>query len=147
MSLAAKLRRAPGRIAAGVFLLNAGTGKVRSKSEEQAKGIHGMAAGAYPFLAHVEPKLFFKALGAAETVLGAALLLPLVPAGLAGLGVTGFGGGLLGVYVRTPGMHDDKWRPTQQGTPIAKDVWLTAIGVGLVIDAALSESSKSGTKA
>ncbi len=146
MSLAAKLRRAPGRIAAGTFILNAGLGKVRSTNEEQAKALHGMATGTYPFLARVEPKLFMKALGIGETALGAAVLLPLVPAGLAGLGLTGFGGGLLGLYVRTEGMHDEKLRPTQQGTAIAKDVWLTALGVGLLIDAALSESTKTSTE-
>ena len=44
-----------------------------------------------------------------------------------------FSAGLLGLYLRTPGMHNSL-RPTQQGTPIAKDVWLLGIGAGLVID-------------
>jgi hypothetical protein len=30
-------------------------------------------------------------------------------------------------------MHS-RLRPTQQGTPIAKDVWLLGIGVGLLAD-------------
>jgi hypothetical protein len=29
-------------------------------------------------------------------------------------------------------------RPTQQGTPIAKDVWMFGIGLGLVVDAVTS---------
>jgi hypothetical protein len=33
-------------------------------------------------------------------------------------------------------------RPTQQGTPIAKDVWLLGIGVGLLADE-LAERSAS----
>jgi hypothetical protein len=140
MSLAAKLRRAPGRLAAGAYILNAGVGKLTSKNEEQAKALHGMATGTYPFLGKLEPKLFLKALGAGETALGAALLLPLFPAGLVGLGLLGFSGALLTVYVRTPGMHDATMRPTQQGTPIAKDIWMAGIGAGLVIDAVLSEN-------
>ena len=40
---------------------------------------------------------------------------------------------ILGLYLRTPGMHT-RLRPTQQGTPIAKDVWLLGIGVGLLAD-------------
>ena len=140
MSLAAKLRRAPGRLAAGAYILNAGVGKLTSTSEEQAKGIHGMATGTYPFLGKIEPKLFLKALGAGETALGAALLLPIFPAGLVGLGLLGFSSALLTLYVRTPGMHDDAMRPTQQGTPLAKDVWMAGIGAGLLLDAVLSEN-------
>jgi len=38
--------------------------------------------------------------------------------------------------VRTPGMRkEDGIRPTQQGVPLAKDVWMLGIGVGLVVDA------------
>ena len=140
MSIAAKLRRAPGRAAAGAFILNSGIGKLTSKSEEQAKGLHGMAVGTYPFLGKIEPKLFLKGLGAGETALGAALLLPIFPAGLVGLALLGFSGSLLALYVRTPGMHDDKMRPTQQGIPIAKDVWMAGIGAGLMLDAVLSEN-------
>jgi len=111
------------RTVAGAFILNAGIGKW-SGSEATAAGVHGMAANTYPFL---------KLLAAAEIGLGAALLVPLVPAGVAGAGLTGFAGGLLGLYLRTPGMHT-RLRPTQQGTPIAKDVWLLGIGVGLLAD-------------
>ncbi len=145
MSLAAKLRRAPGRIAAGSFILNAGLGKLKG-DEATAKAIHGLAAGAYPFLARIEPKLFLKALGVGEVAVGSALLLPVVPAGLAGLALMGFSGSLLGVYARTPGMHDGHLRPTQQGTVIAKDVWMAGIGLGLLIDAALTESPVTRTE-
>ena len=144
MSLAAKLRRAPVRIAAGAFVLNSGLGKIKGGAE-QAAGIHGMAVGAYPFLKKVEPNTFLKVLGATEVILGGALLLPLAPAGLVGLGLTAFGGGLVGLYVRTPGLHDKYLRPTPGGIGIAKDVWLTAIGVGLVVDAALAESPVTRT--
>jgi hypothetical protein len=29
---------------------------------------------------------------------------------------------------------DDGIRPSQQGTPLAKDVWMLGIGIGLTID-------------
>ncbi len=146
MSLAAKLRRAPVRIATGAFILNSGLGKLKG-DEQQALGIHGMAVGAYPFLKKIEPNTFLKALGAAEVALGAALLLPIVPAGLAGLALSGFATGLLGLYARTPGLHDKYMRPTQAGTAIAKDVWLASVGYALVVDAALSESPVTRTEA
>jgi hypothetical protein len=92
-----------------------------------------MAVGTYPFLASVPPRRFLKLLAAAEIGLGAALLTPLVPAGVVGAALTGFAGGLLGLYLRTPGMHS-RLRPTQRGTAIAKDVWLLGIGVGLLAD-------------
>jgi hypothetical protein len=120
------------RTVAGAFILNAGVGKW-SGSEETATGVHGMAVGTYPFLTSVPPRRFLKLLAAAEIGLGAALLIPLVPAGVAGAALTGFAGGLLGLYLRTPGMHS-RLRPTQQGTAIAKDVWLLGIGVGLLAD-------------
>lgn len=146
MNLAAKLRRAPGRVAAGAFILNAGVGKLGG-TDATATALHGMASGAFPVLGTVQPKLFLKAVAVGEVALGSALLLPIVPAGLAGLGLVGFAGALLGMWWRTPGMHADaSLRPTQQGTAIAKDVWLLGIGAGLVVDAALSESKVTRTE-
>ncbi len=139
MSLATKLRRAPGRIAAGAFILNSGLGKL-SGDAETAKAIHGMAVGTYPFLKSVPPALFLRLLAGTEIAIGSLLLLPFVGAAFSGLALTAFSGGLLGLYVRTPGMHDERFRPTQQGTAIAKDVWLAGIGLSLVVDAAVSDS-------
>lgn len=140
MSLSAKIRRAPLRLAAGAFVLNSGLTKL-SADEATAGGVHGMAAGTYPFLAKVDPKVFTKALSTGEIALGALLLTPLVPAGLAGIALTGFAGGLLGMYLKTPGMRrEGTLRPTQEGTVLAKDTWLASIGVALVLDAALAES-------
>lgn len=149
MSLSAKLRRAPGRITTGAFILNTGIDNLRNKDDEKAKGVHGMVAGAYPVFEKVEPKVFLKALGAGEVILGGALLLPVAPAALVGLGLAGYAGGLLGVYWRTPSMHRDATdpRPTQQGTPVAKDVWLFGIGTGLVIDAILSGAGRRSASA
>ena len=129
-------RRAPGRLVAGGFILNAGLGKWDA-DEETAARLHGMAVGTYPFLARMSPKDFARLLAASEIALGSALLLPVIPAGLAGAGLTAFSAGLLGLYGRTPGMRKEGSPfPTQQGTALAKDVWMLGIGLGLVIDAA-----------
>jgi uncharacterized membrane protein YphA (DoxX/SURF4 family) len=134
MSFSAKARRLPGRLAAGAFILNAGLGKWNA-DEETAARLHGMATGTYPFLAKIKPKDFARLLSISEIALGSALLLPVVPTAAAGAGLTAFSGGLLGLYLRTEGLtKEDGIRPTQQGTAIAKDVWMLAIGLGLVID-------------
>ena len=51
-----------------------------------------------------------------EIGLGAALLLPMVPAWLAGASLSAFSGGLLGMYLKTEGMHEPgSIRPPRQG--------------------------------
>lgn len=137
MSLAAKLRRAPGRGAAGTFILNSGLGKLQGDAQT-AQMVHGLAVGTYPFLKSIPPSLFLKLLAVGEITIGSLLLLPFVGARFSGLALTGFAAGLLGLYIKTPGMHDSRYRPTQQGTAIAKDVWLAAIGASLIIDGTVS---------
>jgi uncharacterized membrane protein YkgB len=128
------LANLPVRIAAGAFIVNSGLAKLAAE-KEHAEGVHAMAKGTYPFLESLEPVQFTKLLGVTETVLGAALVLPVVGDGLAGLALTGFSGGLLGLYARTPGMRQEgSIRPSQQGTALAKDVWLFGIGLSLVAD-------------
>ena len=134
MRISLKARHLPPRIAAGAFILNAGIGKL-SADEQAAARLHGMAAGTYPFLNKLKPADFARLLAVSEIALGSALLLPVVPAWAAGAGLAAFSGGLLGLYARTPGMRKEgSPLPTQQGTPLAKDVWLAGIGLGLVID-------------
>ena len=129
-----KWRHVPQRVAAGAFILNSGIGKW-SADEETAKQLHGFATGTYPFLAKLKPEDFVKLLAGTEIALGTALLLPFVPSVVAGAGLTAFSGGLLGLYVPTPGMRKDGTPlPTQQGVPLAKDIWMAGIGLGLVID-------------
>jgi hypothetical protein len=124
----------PLRLGAGVFILDSGLGKL-SKDDAVAAQTHGFAANAYPMLGKVDPRMFVRVLAACELTLGAALLIPAVPTGLAGLGLTGFSGGLLGLYLRTPGLRrEGSLRPTEQGLAIAKDVWLLAIGAAFVVD-------------
>jgi len=121
------------RLATGAFILNSGLGK-RGADEGTAAGLHGFAAGTYPFLAKVQPTTFAKALSTSEIVIGAALLTPFVPAAVAGAALTGLSAGLLGLYLRTPGMTKPgaSVAPTQEGLTIAKDVWMLGIGVGLI---------------
>lgn len=119
-------------MAAGAFILSSGLGKLQA-DEESAGTIHEMAKSAYPVLEQVPPDGFAKGLGMAECAVGGALLLPLVGDGLAGLSLTAFAGGLLGLYVKTPGLRREGGvRPTQQGTAFAKDIWLLGIGLSLM---------------
>jgi hypothetical protein len=134
MRIAKFVRQLPARTAAGAFILNSGLGKWDSP-DEVAAGLHGMAAGSYPFLAKLPAGQFAKALSAAEIGLGAALLVPIVPAWLAGAGLTAFSGGLLGMYLKTESMHEEgSVRPTREGIAIAKDVWMLGIGLSLILD-------------
>lgn len=143
-----RLWHVPVRLATGAYILNSGLNKLKAQDEEMHKGIHGMASGAYPPLEGMDPKTFTKVLGAGETALGATLLAPFVGPGLAGLGLTAFAGGLLGMYFRTPGMtQEDGIRPTQQGTALAKDSWMAAIGSALVIDSVASRARRAPAKA
>lgn len=138
MGLPIKLRHLPPRLAAGAFILNSGLSK-RDLDEESAAGLQGMAANAYPQLKEMSPQDFGKFVSTGETALGAALLLPIVPSWLAGLGLTAFSGSLLRMYLRTPGLtQEDGVRPTGDGTSVAKDVFMLGIGLGLVVDALTS---------
>jgi hypothetical protein len=129
-----KVRHLPPRIATGAFILNSGIGKL-SAGEEAAAQLHGFAAGAYPFLKKLKPKDFMRLVAATEITLGTALLIPVVPAAVVGAGLAAFSGSLLGLYVKTPGMRKEgTLLPTEQGTPFAKDIWMTGIGLGLMID-------------
>jgi hypothetical protein len=134
MKLPTKWRHVPQRVAAGAFILQSGIGKW-SADEATAQQLHGFATGTYPFLAKLKPEDFVKLLAGTEIALGTALLLPFVPSVVAGAGLTAFSGGLLGLYARTPGMRKEGTPlPTQQGTALAKDIWMAGIGLGLVID-------------
>jgi uncharacterized membrane protein YphA (DoxX/SURF4 family) len=140
MRISAKARRLPGRLTTGAFILNSGLGKW-SADEETAARLHGMAVGTYPFLGKLKPKDFARLLSVGEIALGSALLLPVVPTAAAGAGLTAFSAGLLGMYLHTPGMtKEDGIRPSQQGTPLAKDVWMLGVGVGLLVDALTDRS-------
>jgi uncharacterized membrane protein YphA (DoxX/SURF4 family) len=127
-------RDIPTRLTTGAFILHAGWEKWHG-GEEQAKGVHGMAAGAYPFVKKIPPTTFLKALAASEITIGTALLAPVIPNRLAGAALTAFAGGLLTMYLRTPAMHKpgSVW-PTSSGIAMSKDVWMLGVGLGLLAD-------------
>lgn len=132
MSKSKLLTTWPLRIATGAFILNSGWGKL-SADEEAAAQTHGFAAAAYPFLKDVPPEQFNRGLAIAETAIGGALLTPGVPARVAGLGLTALGAGLLGLYLRAPGLREEgSLRPTAEGGSIAKDSWLLGAGLSLM---------------
>lgn len=134
MDFSIKARQVPPRLATGAFILNSGLSKL-SADEATAAQLHGFAAGTYPFLKKLKPKDFVQILAATEITLGAALLIPVVPGIVAGAGLTAFAGGLLGLYANTPGMRKPGTPlPTQEGTALAKDVWMAGLGIGLIVD-------------
>jgi hypothetical protein len=127
------LSELPARISAGAFILNSGLGK-RGADAQTAAGMHGFAAGTYPFLKSVPPQQFVQGLAAAEIVIGGMLLTPFVPTMVAGAALTAFSGGLLGLYLQTPGMRKPgSLAPTQEGLSLAKDSWLVGIGLSIFI--------------
>ncbi|WP_424531374.1 hypothetical protein ACOZ38_15525 [Sphaerisporangium viridialbum] len=133
----------PLRITTGAYILNSGFTKYDA-DEQTAAGVHGMAAGAYPFLRRLDPEKFTRALSVAEMTLGAVLLAPVVPSVVAGAALTGFAAGLVGLYLRTPGMRrPGSVRPTQEGVALAKDVWLVGIGLSLLIEECCSGGAPS----
>lgn len=129
-----KLRRLPLRVATGAYILNSGLSKWNA-DEEHASQLHSFAANAYPQVKQLRPEQFARALAASEIAVGAALLTPFIPPALAGAALTAFSAGLVGLYLRVPGMHQEgSLRPTQDGIPIAKDTWLLGIGLALALD-------------
>ena len=144
MNFSVMARRLPARLAAGAFVLNSGLGKWNA-DEHAAAMLHGLASGTYPFLAGMKPKDFARLLSASEIALGAAVLLPVVPASLAGASLAAYSAALLGLYARTEGMRrEDGIRPTDQGIVMAKDVWMLGIGLSLAIDGLTEHPASSG---
>jgi hypothetical protein len=128
-----KLWQVPLRLASGAFILNAGLGK-RSAPEARAPGLHDFATTANPEFESLDPETFTKLLSSVEIALGSCLLLPFVPSWLAGAGLTAFSLGLMRLYLWAPGLHEEgSLRPTDKGTPIAKDSWLLGIGLALIL--------------
>ncbi|MFT4471260.1 hypothetical protein ACMX2H_15260 [Arthrobacter sulfonylureivorans] len=129
-----KLSHIPLRLTSGAFILNSGLGK-QKLDKESAAGMQQMGSRAFPALKQMDPEKFGKMLAYGETALGAALLLPFVPSRLAGLGLAAFSGSLLAMYFKTPHMtQEDNVRPSAEGTPVAKDIWLFGIALALILD-------------
>jgi hypothetical protein len=128
-----KLSNVPLRLSTGAYILNSGITK-RDADQETIDRLHGFASSVYPPLKRIRPEHFVKALSTAEIALGAALLAPVVPATIAGSALSAFSAGLLGLYLKTPGMtQGNSVRPTNDGTPLAKDSWMFGIGLSLIM--------------
>ncbi len=146
MRLPIKAREIPVRLATGAFILNSGIGKA-SADAETAANLHGFASGTYPQFKALEPTKFVSLLSKGEIALGVALLAPIVPAFVAGAALTGFSAGLLGMYLRTPGMRKPgSIAPTQQGLPISKDVWMLGAGLSLMVDGLTERADQKAKK-
>ena len=140
------LTQIPLRATTGAFILNAGIGKLGA-DEGTAQFLHGAAASTYPSLfKDMEPTKFARLLAISEIGVGTALLAPMVPATVAGAALTGFGASLIGMYLKTPSMTlDDGIRPSQEGTAVAKDVWLVGAGLTL-LSQGIASAAKSKVK-
>lgn len=136
----------PLRVATGAFILNSGISKL-SADEGTAQFLHGAAASTYPSLfKDMEPMKLARLLAYSEIGVGAALLAPMVPATVAGAALTGFGSSLIGMYLKTPSMTlADGIRPSQEGTAVAKDIWLVGAGLTL-LSQGITSAAKSGVK-
>lgn len=120
------------RLLPGAFVLNSGIGKIGMPAEASA-GAQQFAASALPALKKLPAGKFGTILGWAETSVGATLLAPFVPNAVAGAALTTFSAGLLALYFSDPdNRQNDGIRPSEQGTALAKDSWLLAIGVALL---------------
>lgn len=127
-------RQLPLRLTVGAFFLNSGLSKLGA-DEATAERLQQFAATTYPFLGTHDSQKFVRLLSAGELAIATTLLLPVVPATVAGVALTAFSVGTLGLYLRTPGMRQEgSLRPTEQGTVLAKDVWMLGIGVSLIAE-------------
>ena len=141
--MATKLWHVPVRLATGAIILDQGLLKLDA-DEDTAKWLHGQASVAFPQVAEMEPKEFVQLLSTAEIALGAALLgIGFVPSGLAGLGLSAFAGSLTRLYLTAPGTRrEGSVAPSHQGIGLAKDSWMLAIGLALVLDSLFGSRPK-----
>ena len=130
-----KLHQLPARVATGAFILSSGLDK-RAPDDQTVQGLYGFATSVYPFLKRVDAPTFVRAVAAAEIGIGAALLAPFVPTAAAGVALTGFSAGLLGLYLKTPAMRrgEGDLRPSPDGLSLAKDVWMLGSGLTMIVD-------------
>ena len=114
-----KFSNAALRLTAGALILDAGVKKLK-------------AATGVPAVSKLDAATFGKLISGAETALGATLLTPFIPARLAGAGLTAFATSLMTMYFRNPDMHDELFRPTQDGQQLANNIVLLGAGLALL---------------
>lgn len=136
------LAQLPLRLTTGAFVLNSGIGKL-SLTTEEAEGLQQMASNGIPVLADMSPEAFRRFIAVTEIGVGAAQLIPKVPGWLAGSLLTAFSAGMMNMYLNTPGMtQEDGVRPTDEGTAVAKDVWMLGAGASMIVDSLLNTTSR-----
>lgn len=117
----------------GAYLIQSGLGK-KDLPQEAYEGLKGMAASGIPQFGEWDAQTFGKFLWLSEVGIGALLVTPFVNKRLAGAALTVFSAGMLTMYFNNEGMtQSDGIRPSQEGTPLSKDVWLAAIGAALTV--------------
>lgn len=117
----------------GAYLIQSGLGK-KDLPQEAYEGLQGMAASGIPQFGEWDAKTFGNFLWISEVGIGALLVTPFVNKRLAGAALTAFTAGMLSMYFKNESMtQSDGIRPTQEGTPLSKDVWLGAIGAALMV--------------
>lgn len=117
----------------GAYLLQSGLGK-KDVPVEVYEHLQGMAATGIPQFKEWDAKTFGQFLWISEVAIGGLLLTPFVSKRLAGIALTAFSAGMLTMYFNNDEMtQEDGIRPSQDGTPLSKDVWLAAIGLALVL--------------
>lgn len=120
------------RLVTGAYILNSGIGKLQLDPGHAAM-LQESATRVLPPAASLTPEQFGKYLSTAEIGIGAVLLTPFIPTRLAGLALGAFSAGLIGTYLKSPGMTEgDGIRPSPKGSGMAKDFWLAGIAVALI---------------
>ena len=134
--MATKPWHLPVRLAAGAYILDQGLSK-KDIPDEMVGWFKQEAVKAFPELfEEMDPKQFLGLLATCEIALGSALLaVPLVPPLFAGLGLTAFAFSLNRRYLNSPELRrEGSLAPSMDGIPAAKDFWLLAMGLALVLD-------------
>lgn len=126
-----KFSNAALRLTAGALILDAGVKKLKADEGTYAF-LQQMAATGVPAVAKLSPATFGKLISGAETTLGATLLTPFIPSRLAGAGLTAFAANLMTMYFRNPDMHDEYFRPTQDGQQLANNIVMLGAGLALL---------------
>lgn len=117
----------------GAYLIQSGLGK-KDLPEEVYAGLKGMASIGIPQFGEWDDKTFGQFLWLSEVGIGTLLVTPFVNKRLAGAALLAFSAGMLSMYFNNDEMtQDDGIRPSQDGTPLSKDVWLGAIGAALMV--------------
>ena len=139
MEISANVRRAPLRLTTGAFVLNSGVNTFGA-DDETSKRMQASAAKLVPQVERMDPRTFSKVLAAGEVTLGTALMLPIVPAAVAGLGLTAFAASVLATQRPSNGQHADTTgeQPANQAVPHATEAWMLGAGVSLLLDALTS---------